>query len=655
MSPNLNFIFMMADSLGYGDVGFNGNTIINTSNLDQLCTEGARCTRFFAASPVCSPSRASFLTGRSALRLGISNPNQGFLPGNEITLAQIAKDKGYLTGFFGKWHLGTLNPDSSSARRPNPARDYAPPWERSYDVSFASEQDVPTWDPGRDYDFKTMNRSDKPYIDPYYFNGSKVDNIPNGCNSRLVADYVEQFISQAHRDERPFMATIWFHAPHAPVEAGPEFLELYKGQELSAAHYYGVITALDVQVGRINRMIKEMGIETNTVFVFCSDHGPDVCTPEGRQRRHYGSTGGLRGGKWGLYNGGLCVPAIIKWPGLIEPGMIINTPCSMLDVVPTFAEAVGYTFPDSRPIDGVSLLPMLRGEGQIRPRPIPFRFRDTRLNMSGSPMWALVGDRYKLLTNVSPDGIGDQLYDLDGDMAETRNIIHLHRELTDDYRRQIVAFKKSIQQSRDGLDYPRCKPADDSLDDLSGCYLNYGPGRIYVTPRDPQVVLVNGPSSAGKTTFCREFIEMARPVYVFRDLGLFCSCVSSRVRQDFFFAKDIMRAADHAVIAQGFGIVIEVIAKNIGEWDDLLSRYGRYRLLTIEITADAEVCRSRERERAARRERPLGFSDRTRLAISQDIRYDLNLDSSQMTASELAKKANEFISLQDDGMYRQHR
>ena len=144
-----NVIFLMADDLGYGDVGFNGNTLVQTPHLDGMVAQGIRFTRFYSVGPVCSPTRACIQTGRHCMRFGMINVNSGKLPSGEITLARIARAKGYRTGHFGKWHLGTMTKDPTlSGPSPKTAADrYGPPWERHYDVTFATESNVATWDP----------------------------------------------------------------------------------------------------------------------------------------------------------------------------------------------------------------------------------------------------------------------------------------------------------------------------------------------------------------------------------------------------------------------------------------------------------------------------------------------------------------------------
>ena len=143
--PVTNIILIMCDDLGYGDVGFNGNPIIQTPNLDRLAVNGIRFSRFYAGGPVCSPTRGTCLTGRHYFRYGITHANRGHLPAQEITLARVLKSHGYTTGHFGKWHLGTLAPNYSGKPNRALARNYAPPWERDYDVSLATKYAVPSW------------------------------------------------------------------------------------------------------------------------------------------------------------------------------------------------------------------------------------------------------------------------------------------------------------------------------------------------------------------------------------------------------------------------------------------------------------------------------------------------------------------------------
>jgi len=420
-----NIILMMADDLGYGDTGFNGNTIIKTPQLDRMARAGVKLTHFYAGGPVCSPTRATCLTGRHYYRYGIWSANVGYLPKQEITLARMLKSQGYTTGHFGKWHLGTLSKTHSpkGAKR-KPAENYAPPWERDYDRSFAVESSVATWDPG----------SEK---NPFYDDGVPLaGNDPSllGGAARVVVDRAVPFMAQAVKNQTPFLAVIWFNAPHEPIKAGPDYLRMYEGHG-EAAHYYGCITELDEQVGRIRTRLRDWGVADNTLLLFCSDNGPEGKEPKGKKA---GATAGLRGRKRSLYEGGVRVPALAEWPGRIKAGSISHTPCSTLDYFPTVAKLINFQMPDKRPIDGQDMMPILTGQVDARKMAIPFRARANA---------TIVKDRYKL---VLPKG---ELYNLSKDWSEENNIASTHPERVTLMTRELMAYLASMKRSYSGDDY----------------------------------------------------------------------------------------------------------------------------------------------------------------------------------------------------------
>ncbi len=420
-----NIVLMMADDLGYGDTGFNGNEIINTPHLDRMAQDGAKLTHFYAGGPVCSPTRGTCLTGRHYYRYGIWSANVGHLPKQEITLARMLKERGYATGHFGKWHLGTLSKThSSKGPKRKPAENYAPPWERDYDRSFAVESSVATWDPG----------SDK---NPFYDDGVPLpadDKSLLGGAARVVVDRAVPFMEQAVKNKTPFLAVIWFNAPHEPIKAGPDYLEMYEGHG-DAAHYYGCITELDEQVGRIRKRLRQWGAAANTLLFFCSDNGPEGRAPKGKKA---GVTAGLRGRKRSLYDGGVRVPALVEWPGKIKAGSITHTPCSTLDYFPTVANLIDYRLPDNRPLDGQDMMPILTGQTDNREKAIPFRARGNA---------TIVQDRYKL---VLPRG---ELYDLSRDWGEENNIASAHPERVQRMTDELMNYLDSMQQSHAGDDY----------------------------------------------------------------------------------------------------------------------------------------------------------------------------------------------------------
>jgi arylsulfatase A-like enzyme len=439
-----NIILMMADDLGWGDPGFNGNRIIHTPNLDAMAKAGIRFTRFYSGGPVCSPTRGTCLTGRHYFRYGVTHANEGMLPKQEITIARMLKPLGYRTGHFGKWHLGTLTRDIKDGRRGGPGtKTYMPPWEHGFDVSFSTEQAVPTWDPMKDQPFVTK-----------YWEGpgkSAAENV-EGDDSRVMMDRVVPFVTQAAKAGDPFLAVVWFHAPHQPVKAGPRYRAMYSQHSEGEQHYYGCITALDEQVGRLRRELGNLGIAGNTMIWFASDNGPEGLTSD--QGTNRGVTGGLRGRKRSLFSGGVNVPGLLEWPGHAQAGRVVEISCSTLDYLPTVKEVTGATLPGKpRPIDGISLAPLIQGKMQTRPTPICFRYMDPKKAMHGSPMVAMLEGRYKLLSNLAGDTANDMLFDVVADRAEQNNIIARHADLAKSMQRRLRDWVESCKASHAGADY----------------------------------------------------------------------------------------------------------------------------------------------------------------------------------------------------------
>ena len=434
-----NIILMMADDTGYGDTGFNGNTIIQTPHMDALAAEGVRLTHFYSGNSVCSPTRATCLTGRHHDRMGIYYANVGHLPAQEITLAKMLKTKGYTTGHFGKWHLGTLSKTmSSKGERRKIAENFAPPWLRDYDQSFVTESAVCTWNPGQGKRAKD---------NPFFHNGVALD--PDdpalaGGAARVVVDPAIDFIKDAAASDTPFLSVIWFHASHSDVEAGPEYLKRYPGHG-AGAHYYGCITEMDEQVGRIHQVLKELGEYENTLIFFCSDNGPAGKAP---LKRSMGQTDGLRGRKASLYDGGVRVPAFAVWPGKIPAGVDNDAILSTLDYFPTVKAIVGYEMPDARPVDGENIMPILTQQRSKRDKSIPFRFK--------GGISSLVKGGYKL---VMPAG---ELYDLSNDRAEQENLAAAMPEKAQAMKAELRSFFQSVEKSHSGADYndPTFKPVD---------------------------------------------------------------------------------------------------------------------------------------------------------------------------------------------------
>lgn len=457
-----NIVLIMCDDLGYGDTGFNGNTIIQTPYLDALRGEGVRFTRFFAGGPVCSPTRGTCLTGRHYSRYGVTHANKGRLPPEEITLARVCKQHGYKTGHFGKWHLGTMTTAIRDSHRggPHHPEELSPPWLHDFDVCFSSEAKVPTWDPMVTPD--EMGPKGPIWGEPgtpfgtYYWNerGERIEDNLNGDDCRVIMDRAIPFIESCAESKTPFFSVVWFHTPHTPVVAGPEYRAMYPECSENEQHYYGCVTAMDEQTGRLNQCIKDLGIERDTMIWFCSDNGPEGGDDLSKNRRCRGLTGGLRGRKRSLFNGGVGVPSLLKWPQKVTAGAEYQMPCSTLDYFPTVLDILGHTMPDARPIDGTSLMPLIEGRSEERARAIPYRFLESEAAMFGAPTLAMIDGRFKFLTNLSEDGAEDMLFDIDSDIAETTNIVEQEPNRAGNMREQLSAFITSCRESHEGKDYP---------------------------------------------------------------------------------------------------------------------------------------------------------------------------------------------------------
>ena len=433
----------MTDDQGWGDVGFNGNRDIITPHLDDLCGRGARLHHFFSGCPVCSPTRGTVVTGRHYFRYGIWSANSGRLPREEYTVAQGLKDVGYTCGHFGKWHLGSPHPDyRGKGGGGDPKRLTRPEWF-GYDKHFVTHHAVKTWNPYGP-DGSGIETSDN----PYWEDGRRVTDRLTGDDTRIIMDKAIPFIERAAREDEPFLAVIWTHAPHGPLEAGPAYQKIYeqKGLDGKKITYYSVITALDEQVGRLDRKLKELGLWDNTMFWYCSDNGPAHHVRDGG----YGSTDGMRGKKSHLFNGGVCVPAFVVWPGEVPAGATVRTPLSTLDYLPTIFAATGAGMPDDRPLDGENVLDSVAGKRKKRAGAIPFRFAD-----NNAPGLSLLKGQYRYYTNFDTDDPrGDMLYDFFEDRGEEQNLVSAMPEVAAEMRREAMGFLASSRRSYEGRDYP---------------------------------------------------------------------------------------------------------------------------------------------------------------------------------------------------------
>jgi len=415
----------MTDDQGWGDVGYNGNRLVRTPVLDEMAASGLRFDRFYAAHPVCSPTRGSCMTGR--------HPNRYYcfswgydLPLEEMTLAEAVKTAGYSTGHFGKWHLGGI-PENGAART-----DRGNLKTRDRRLRHPGNQGFDEW-------FSYWNFFD---LDPseFYHNGEAVG-LLKGEGSEIIVERALKFIGKAARQNQPFLAVIWFGNPHSPHAALNEDKALYAGLDPKKQDYSGELTAIDRAMGQLRSGLIELGVHRNTMLWFCSDNG---ATGSGSNRP-------LRAGKGTLWEGGVRVPGILEWPARISKPFSTDIPACTSDYYPTFLELLGIDIPNQiLPLDGISLLPLIEGKMSRRPRPIAFELRTD----DETVQWAaLVDNQYKLHAPLGENTKPVALYDLSVDIGEQDDLSAGEPRLVNRMMEQLQAWQASVRKSLTGEDY----------------------------------------------------------------------------------------------------------------------------------------------------------------------------------------------------------
>jgi len=432
--PNILLIYV--DDLGYGDLGSYGHPVIKTPNLDKLAADGLRLTSYYAPSALCSPSRAGLMTGRYPYRTGIRSwiPDGSgiFLRDEEITLAETLKSAGYQTALIGKWHL---NSDLGSREEPQPT-------DQGFDYFYGHNA------------FQVPTNHNPTNI---YRNGEALGE-QHGFTAGLYADEAIHWLDKRVTDE-PFFLYLSMAEPHTTIENPDEFNTLYadftNGEIVpirsgldeppkaalvarGPGEYYANITYMDAQLGRVLDWLSAHGLSDNTIVVFASDNGP--VTPQWLQWfevNAYGSTGGYRGRKHFLYEGGIRVPAIIRYPGVTEPGTTSDVPIVGTDLFVTLTLAGGAEVPGDRPIDGVDMRPVLSG-GEMPERAIVWALD----SMSDIEFAIRKGD-WKLL--LDHERKPRQLFNLAEDPLEFFNLLSQETEklaeLADDFSATMSSVK----------------------------------------------------------------------------------------------------------------------------------------------------------------------------------------------------------------------
>jgi arylsulfatase A-like enzyme len=411
-----NVIVIFADDLGYGDLGCFGSPVLRTPNLDGLAAAGVKLTNFYSAAPVCTPSRAALLTGRYPIRSGMVRvlfPGEEFgLPDDEVTIAELLKRAGYKTGCIGKWHLGDL-----PQYRPNRHG-----FDHYFGLLYSNDMD------------EEFHRRKMPYRLALYRN-EEILEAPAQQRSltRRYTDEAIRFIAANH--EQPFFLYLAHSFPHWPWFASENF----EGKSIQG-RYGDTVEELDSSVGQILSALKSSGLDQHTLVLFTSDNGAAA-------RPDAGSNGPFRGAKFSTWEGGMREPFIASWPGQIPPGTTrLDIACTM-DLFATIANLAGAALPPQRELDGVDILPLLRGIGKSS--------RDHFLYFDGpwdsrTRIHAIRSGPWKLHFRRTPADEADvfvasELYNLHEDPGEKRNVLDQHdavaRRLTEEARQRLAAIK----------------------------------------------------------------------------------------------------------------------------------------------------------------------------------------------------------------------
>ncbi len=344
-----NFLIILCDDLGYGDLACYGNKTIQTPNLDNLAAQGMRLTDGYSASPLCSPARCGLMTGRTPSRCGvyswIAAGNPMHLRPDETTIATLLKNAGYDTCHSGKWHL---NGHFNDSRHTQPG------------------------DHGFNHWFSTQNNAGPSHHNPNNFvrNGRTVGEI-EGYSCQIVADEAIHWLKSLRDPAKPFFAYVCFHEPHEPIDSPPDLVALYpQATREGEALYYANVTNMDRAVGRLMAALEELDVADNTLVFFTSDNGPETLNRYKGSWRSHGSPGPLRGMKLHIHDGGIREPGILRFPGRIEPGTECGEPVCSLDVLPTFCELAGVDVPQTKTLDGASFTPIFTGGTLRRTKPL---------------------------------------------------------------------------------------------------------------------------------------------------------------------------------------------------------------------------------------------------------------------------------------------
>lgn len=418
-----NFVVVLIDDMGWTDLGCYGSTFYRTPNIDRLAAGGMRFTNAYSACTVCSPSRASLLTGQYPARLRVTDWIPGLtppgvrmripewnrhLPLEEVTIAELLKPRGYATASVGKWHLG--------------GAEHAPE-KQGFDRNVA----------GTELGWTTS------FFSPY-----KIANLSDGPPGEYLTDRLTgealKFLDETQG--KPFFLYLPHFAVHTPIQAKADVADRYRGaaarpgQSHSYPEYAAMVESVDDSVGAVMKKLTAMSVADRTVVIFTSDNGGVIARP------HITSNEPLRGEKGTHYEGGVRVPLIVHWPGAIQPGSVSAVPAMGIDIFPTIADIAGLPLPPK--IDGLSLAPVLRGTGGVVRRALYWHYPHYNFHQNLAPLHpggAMRKGSYKLIEHYEDGRL--ELYDLEKDPGERRDLAASMKERAAELQREFAAWRKS--------------------------------------------------------------------------------------------------------------------------------------------------------------------------------------------------------------------
>lgn len=413
----VNILCILVDDLGFGDLGIQGAPDIKTPHIDRLARQGMTFHQFYANSTVCSPSRASLLSGKYPDLVGvpgvirqIKDNSWGYLDESAVLIPELLKKRGYHTAMIGKWHLGYKSPHI--------------PNDRGFDYFRGFLGDMMD-------DYWTHLRGGVNWM---RFNKDVIS--PEGHATDLFTEWTLHYLQERRKDPHPFFLYLAYNAPHFPIQPPESFLNEVKAREpgLSEKRAKNVafIEHLDANIGKVMDYLRTSGMIENTLIVFTSDNGGAL--------RYQQSNGKLRGGKQDMYEGGIRIPAYVSWKGRIEEGSRSDVPLMLMDLFPTFCELAGLDIPEE--VDGISFLPLLLGKEQEPPKRYMFWVRREGGSYGGQAYYAARKGHDKILQNTPYEAI--QLFDLNRDPYETSPLDQSDSEVFKELREQL---REHIQEA----------------------------------------------------------------------------------------------------------------------------------------------------------------------------------------------------------------